>query len=192
MTREFSSVQNSHLAGDELISYTLIDIGVNGASDLYYTDGPYDVTYNSQSYSAQGNFLGISETQETADLQITSINIVLSALDLTTVQTLAKSNQINQNVTVRRVFFNPETETLIGDSAGDQAITLFKGKIAGYRIQDTDDTATLTIEVTSQFANFDRKNGRRTNLVSFQREFATDFGMEYSHDSLLDIKWGKK
>ena len=192
MTREFSSVQNSHLAGDELISYTLIDIGVNGASDLYYTDGPYDVTYNSQSYSAQGNFLGISETQETADLQITSINIVLSALDLTSVQTLAKSNQINQNVTVRRVFFNPVTETLIGDSAGDQAITLFKGKIAGYRIQDSDETATITLEVTSQFANFDKKTGRRTNLVSFQREFSTDFGMEYSHDSLLDIKWGKK
>ena len=192
MTRGLSANQNSYLAGDSLTSFTLIHISIYGASDLYYTDGPFDVTYNGQTYEAQGQFLGISETSETADLQITSINIIVSALDLTTVQTLANSNQINQDVEVYRVFIDPTDNSLIGDSAGDEAILLFKGKIAGYRIEDAKETATLTIEVNSQFTNFEKKNGRRTNLGSFQKEHPTDFGMQYSHEPLLDIKWGKK
>lgn len=192
MTRALSQTQNQHLAGDAFISFTLIDIGINGGTDLHYTDGPYDVDYNGTTYEAQGQFLGVSETSETADLQITSINLVISALDLSTVQQLATSNQINQDVTIRRVFVDPTDQSLIGDSAGDESILLFKGKIAGYRIEDAEDTATMTIEVNSQFTNFDRRTGRRTNLANFQREYPNDFGMQYSHENLLDIKWGKK
>lgn len=192
MSRGLSANQNSYLAGDSLLGMTLIHIGVNNGSDLYYTDAPFDLTYDGDTYEAQGSFLGISETSETADLQITSINLVISALDLTNVTTLATSNQINQDVEIYKVFLDPTDNTLIGDSAGDEAVLIFKGKIAGYRIEDADDTATITIEVNSQFTNFDRRNGRRTNLANFQREHATDFGMEYSHESLLDMKWGKK
>lgn len=192
MSRGLSANQNSYLAGDSLTALTLIDIGVYGGSDLHYTDGPFDIVYNTVTYEAQGAFLGISETSETADLQITSINLVISALDLTNVQTLAQSTQINQTVSVYRVFLDPTDNSLIGDSSGDQAILIFKGKIAGYRIEDANDTATITIEVTSQFANFDRITGRRTNLGNIQREFPQDFSMEYSHESLQDIKWGKK
>ena len=192
MSRELSQLQNNHLAGDAFIAFTLIDIGIQGGTDLAYTDAPYDVDYNGTTYEAQGQFLGVSETRETSDLQITSINLVISALDLTTVQTLATSNQINQDVTIRRVFVNPTNQELIGDSAGDKSIMLFKGKIAGYRIEDAADTAEMVIEVNSQFTNFDRKTGRRTNLANFQREHPLDFGMQYSHENLIDIKWGKK
>jgi len=192
MSRGLTTAQNNHLAGDQFISYTLIDIDINGGSTLRYTDGPYDVVYFGNTYEAQGNFLGISETSETADLQITSINLIISALDLTTVQTLATSNQINQDVYVRRVYVNPTDHSLIGDSASAEAIEIFAGKIAGYRIEDAEDTATITIEVQSQFTNFEKRTGRRTNLANFQREAPGDFSMEYSHESLLDIKWGKK
>lgn len=192
MARGLSAAQNSYIAGDALIAVTLIDIGVYGATDIAYTDAPFDITYNGTTYEAQGNFMGISESSETADLQITSINLVISALDINNVRTLANSNQINQDVSVYRSFLDPTDNSLIGDSAGDQAILIFKGKIGGYRIQDANDTATITLEVTSQFANFNKKTGRRTNLGSIQREFPTDFGMEYSHETLQDIKWGKK
>lgn len=192
MSRGLSAAQNSYLAGNSLVSITLIDVGINGGTDLHYTDCPFDISYNGTSYEAQGNFLGISETSETADLQITSINLVISALDVSNVTTLATSNQINQDVSIYRAFLDLTDNSLIGDSAGDQAILLFKGKISGYRIQDANDTATITLEVTSQFANFNRKTGRRTNQGSIQREHPTDNSMEYSHETTQDIKWGKK
>ena len=80
MSRGLSESQNTYLAGNSLIAITLIQIGVNGASDKYYTDAPFDVAYDGNTYEAQGNFMGISEASETADLQITSINLVISAL----------------------------------------------------------------------------------------------------------------
>ena len=191
MSRGLSNNQNTYLAGNSLIGVTLIHIVVYGGTDLRFTDAPFNISYDGNTFEAQGKFLGISETSETADLQITNINIVLSALDLTLVQTLAKSNQINQQVTVRRAFLDPTDNSLIGDSAGDRAIVIFQGRTAGYRIKDDNNTATLNIEVTSQFSNFNRLSGRRTNQGSLQREHSTDFGFEYSHESIRDIKWGK-
>ncbi len=192
MPRQLSVNQNTYLAGDSLVGITLIEIGVNGGTNKYYTDAPFDIVYNSTTYEAQGNFLGVSETSETANLQITSINLVISALDITIVRQLCNSNQINQDVIVRKAFLDPTDYSLIGDSAGDTAIVIFKGKITSYRIENATQSATINIEVTSQFANFNRTTGRRTNQGSLQKEHSTDFGFQYAHEPINDIKWGKK
>lgn len=189
--RGLSDAQNTYLAGNALLVITLIDIELYGQTDLHYTDAPFDVDYNGETYSAQGNFISVSEAQETADLQVTNINLVISALDSDMVTKLCRSQQINQNVIVRKAFFDPTTYALIGDSGGDQALVVFKGNIAGYKIQDSEDSATIQIEVSSQFNNFNRTSGRRSNLASFQREHSTDYFMQYSHETLQDIRWGK-
>lgn len=189
--RGLSDAQNTYLAGDALLVISLIDIELTGMTDLHFTDAPFDVDYNGTTYEAQGNFLSVSEAQETADIQTTNINLVISALDSDMVTKLARSDQINQNVTVYKAFFDPTNYNLIGDSTGDNAIIVFKGNIAGYKITDTTDTATITLEITSQFNNFNRTSGRRSNLGSFQREHATDYFMQYSHETLQDIRWGK-
>ena len=192
MSRGLSAAQNTYLAGNSLISVTLIEIGINGGSNKFYTDAPFDIVYDGDTYEAQGNFLGISETSEAADLSLTSINLVISALDINNVRDLCNSNQINQTVTIWRAFLDPTDNNLIGDSTGDRAVMLFKGKLAGYRIENASDTATITLEVASQFTNFDRRTGRKTNIANFQKEHPNDWGMQYSHESLQDIKWGKK
>lgn len=189
--RGLSNAQNTYLAGNALLVVSLIEIGVNGDSDLYYTDAPFDVDYAGNTYEAQGNFLSVSEAQETADIQVTNINLIISALDSDMVTKLARSNQINQTVTIRKAFFDPTDYSLIGDSAGDTALVVFKGNIAGYRVEDSEDTATIQLEVSSQFNNFNRTSGRRTNLGNFQREHPNDYFMQYSHESLQGIKWGK-
>lgn len=191
MARGLSNAQNTYLARDALIGITLIHIPVPDGTDRYYTDCPFDIDLNGQTYTAQGNFLGISEATETGTLQVTNISITISALDIDEVRDLGRSEQINQTVTIRKAFLNQPDLDLVGDSAGDTSILVFKGKINGYRIDDAKDTATLTLEVNSQFANFRKKTGRRTNLSNFQKEHTTDFGMEYSHETLQDIKWGK-
>jgi len=204
MARELSNVTQTFLARDAIVSYLLIEIGVSspvsGKNAVYYTDAPFDITYDTSTapdsgsnvYSAQGNFLAISQAQENSELRVSSISLTLSALNLTNITTFAKSDQINQKVSIHRVFWNQATDDLIYDSAGDTPILIFKGKISGYKIADARDTATLTLQVDSQFTNFEKVNCRRTNNTNFQREFTTDFSMEYSHETLNDVRWGKK
>jgi hypothetical protein len=189
--RGLSDAQNTYLARDALIGITLIHIPVPDGTDRYYTDCPFDITVNGQNYTAQGNFLGISEATETGTLQVTNISITISALDSNEVTDLGRSEQINQTVTIRKAFLNQPDLDLVGDSAGDTSILIFKGKINGYRIEDSRDTATITLEVNSQFTNFRRKTGRRTNQSNFQKEHPQDHSMEFSHETLQDIKWGK-
>ena len=45
--------------------------------------------------------------------------------------------------------------------------------------------------IASQFADFLRKNGRRTNPASQNIHFSSDKGMDFSPQIVKDIKWGK-
>ena len=191
MVRNLTTDQNVYLAGNSIISVLLIDIGMANGSTTRYTDAPYNISFDSNTYTAQGVFLGVSETEENADVQIVSATITLSALDTSYVTAFATSAQINQLVTIRRAFINFTTNQLIGDSAGENAITIFRGRISGYSVNNNVNTAEITLQVSSQFINFDKRSGRRTNQGNFQVEHPTDNSMEFSAVSLKDIRWGR-
>ena len=191
MTREFSNSLNSYLAGNTLVEVTLVSIATTG-STIHFTSAPFDINFGGNTFQAQGDFLTLSEGQETSELQIHSVNIILSAVDVSNITTFATSNIINKDVEIRRAFLDPITNQLQGDSAGDAVFLAFKGKIAGYQVSNNVNTADIQLQVSSQFINFTRKNGRRSNLVNFQREHPTDFSMQHSHETVSDIFWGKK
>lgn len=196
MPRNLSDAINTYLSGNVFISVLLLEIDVPDSagvsSTVRYTDNPYDLTYNGNVYSAQGQFVAVSETQLNSAVQINSVNISISALTLSNVQTFATSEIINQTVSIYRAFIDPDTNLLFGDSAGENAFLLFKGKVAGYSITNNQSSADVQLQVSSQFVNFNRKNGRRTNQNNFHREFPDDDSMEFSHEALAEIKWGIK
>lgn len=187
MTRGLGTATNTALARDAIVSFLLLNI--NGTR---YTDAPFDLTSSvegaSNTYEAQGEFLGIAEVDEQSELQITSIQIELSALVSSVVSTFADSSVINQDVKIFRAFYDQSTEALITDDP----MLIFAGRISGYRVTDSDETASVTIQVDSQFADFEKVNSRRTNNTNFQREHPYDYSMEFSHETINDLSWGKK
>jgi len=186
MSRLRGSNTNTALARDALVTYLLLDL--NGT---YYTDAPYDIVYDSKTFLAQGIFLSITSASETSELSITNITITLSALDPTTVATFAVSSIINKDVIIHRTLIDQTDNSVIDDSTGDGPILIFQGRVAGYQIKDAVKTAGLSIQVDSLFSNFEKINCRRSNLKNFQREYPADFSMEYSHEAVKDIRWGK-
>lgn len=191
MTREFPVALNNYLAGNSFVSVLLVKIQKPDNSYTLWTDAPYDIAFNSDTYLAQGDFLSVTEGQETSEIQIHSVSIQISALDVNNITTYATSDIINRTVEIRRAFLDPVTQKLQGDSAGDSGFLLFKGRIAAYAVNNNVNNADIVLQVSSQFINFQRTSGRRSNLTNFQREHPDDFGMEYSHETLSDIDWGK-
>ena len=191
MTREFPNALNTYLAGNSFVSVLLVKIQKPDNSYTLWTDAPYDIDFNSDTYLAQGDFLSITEGQETSEIQIHSVSIQISALDVNNITTYATSNIINRTVEIRRAFLDPVTQQLQGDSAGDSGFLLFKGRVAAYAVNNNVNNADIVLQVSSQFINFQRTSGRRSNLTNFQREHPDDFGMEYSHETLTEINWGK-
>ena len=60
-----------------------------------------------------------------------------------------------------------------------------------YKITDTTDSATIVLNITSHWGNFDRQSGRTTTDNSQQRFFSSDKGMEFSALNTKDIRWGR-
>ena len=205
MARGLDANINTILAGNSITSALLLEIGLPtsdsaGLGAAYFTTAPFDITLDTDTapdsgtnvYKAQGKFLALSNTRETATLQITSLKITLSALDSETVSTFATADIINKDVTVHRIFFNQTTNAVITDSAGaTETINMFKGKIGGYKITETASTATITLEIQSQLANFSRTNGRVTTNASMQVEHPNDHSFEYCHETDQEINWGQ-
>lgn len=185
MSRGLSATIQTYLANQSQIRILLIDIATP-SSTIYYTTAPFDVDYSGNTYQAQANFLGISNIEENAELVITSCQLVISAIEVANITTYAKSSIINKTVIIRSAYLDPTNNSIVGTP-----IVSFKGKITGYTVSDADVTATIALEVSSVFANFDKTNGRYTNEGSFQREHPQDRGMEFAHEGLADIKWGR-
>ena len=186
MARGLSATIQSRLASQSQVRIVLVEI-TTPSSTIYYTDAPFDVVFDSNTYEAQADFLAVSNTEENAELIITGLTLQISGLKTANIQTFATSSIINKQVIFRTAYLDPTDNSII-----DTPIIMFKGKISGYGVQDAQDTCTIALNVSSTFANFDKANGRRTNQDSFHVEHPTDDSMEYSHKMLEELKWGKK
>ena len=151
---------------------------------VYITNGGFDVTYDGNVYIALGQFLSVSDIQETGDLQVNTVNIGLSGIPSDILNLFFNYIYTNRRVVVRRAYFN-EINLLIG------AITIFDGRMDKPVVQDDPNSSTVVaVECRNQWADFERKSGRHTNNNEQQAFFPGDKGFEYSSQVVQDIKWG--
>jgi hypothetical protein len=69
---------------------------------------------------------------------------------------------------------------------------LYKGNIENFCYWRNKITkAIVNLTIVSHWADFEKKNGRKTNNTSQQRFFSTDVGMDFASQTVLDIKWGR-
>jgi hypothetical protein len=76
--------------------------------------------------------------------------------------------------------------TLIADP-----FLLYQGNIENFEIQEDEKDSIVDLAIVSHWADFDKKNGRKTNNTSQQRFFSTDVGMDFASQTVQDIKWGR-
>ena len=69
---------------------------------------------------------------------------------------------------------------------------LFHGSLSDFQIEDGGTMATISIQATNHFGNFEKVNGRTSSDNSQQRHFSGDKGFEFSALTVRDIRWGRK
>jgi hypothetical protein len=160
--------------------------GSNGSQDfellqiLYPSTGLWD---NGTTYTASGHLLSIGGKSENSELDVSSFQIELSAVDSAFVSIVLNNNVSNDEVKIDIGLLN-ENDAIIGSFNYD------KGFIESYSINTN--TGRLVLSCTSHFADFSRVAGRKTNSGSQQTIFANDKGMEFSALTVQDLKWGRK
>jgi|TARA_Y100000034_G_C6854845_1_gene388297 hypothetical protein len=192
MPRNIDSSLDAGLQEKKLRIVDLLELQL--ASPVYFTNSHINVDYDSitapdsgsNTYLAQGQFLGMGGVTETRDLRVSSLAITFTAVDFTTIALILNNTYIDKRVVIYRALLDDNFQIQTG-----QVFQYFDGRIKDFTIRESGVTAQLTIQVASQFADYERTNGRRTNNTSQQRFFASDVGMEFSPQIQTDIKWGR-
>ena len=193
MTRQLASSLETKLGARSVFGVDLIELQLSTA--LYFTSSNIDIDFDSNTapdsgtntYLAQGQFLYFGNIVESSDLRVGQVDLTFTAVDTTTVALLLNNNYMNKRVVIYRAILDEDYSF-----TSDDVFTVFDGRIMNYSIRETESTATVTMTVASLFADFERKNGRRTNNASQQRIFSSDLGMNFSAEIVKDIKWGRK
>ena len=187
MTRSLTTAVKNELATNDIKPVHLITIGFSTPVNI--TDCSFDLTSSvsgsSVTYSASDFILGISNHSEQTDLTKASLGLSLSGADQTFISLVLNENVTNDTVDIYRGFLN-DSNTLIADP-----FLLYKGTIESFTISEGDNSSTLNLSIVSHWADFEKKNGRKTNNTSQQRFFSTDVGMDFSSQTVQDIKWGR-
>jgi len=188
MTRSLTTAIKNQLATNDIRPIHLVTIGFS--TPVNFTDCSFPLTSSvsgsSVTYSASDHLLGISDFNEQTDVSKSSITLSLSGADQTFISTVLNENVINDVVTIFRGLL-ADDNTIIANP-----FLLYKGNIENFEISEQKTTSTLSLSIVSHWADFNKKNGRKTNNKSQQRFFSTDVGMDFSSETVQDIKWGRK
>ena len=160
-------------------------IQIDFTQSLFITDSDYAVNYAGETYIPAGHLLRMSGTSESQELRVGTMSIDLSGVDQQYVGILLNQNYINRKVQIYLAVLD-STGSVTGD-----AIKTYDGIIESFSLNDKETSSTISLRVSSHWADFERKSGRLTNNNSQQYFFSSDTGMRFAAESIKDIRWGK-
>ena len=188
MTRNLTSSIKTALATNDIRPFHLLTIGFS--TPVNFTDSTYSLTSSisgsSVTYSPSSFIIGVSDFTEEIDVTKSTLTISLSGADQTFISTVLNENVTNDEVTIFRGLLDTDN-SIIADP-----FLLYKGNIENFGINENTKSSVVNISVVSHWADFEKKNGRKTNNTAQQRFFSTDVGMDFSSQTVLDIKWGRE
>ena len=182
------------------ISTELIEIGL--PTPLYLTTAPFDIrglttptSGGAKTYLAQGDFLAFTGIKTVEKIRVNNITLTMSAASSFYINMVLNDNYLHRPIRLYKYFM---PQRLTGGSASFGGWThippvlIYEGVMTGAQINESEKESIITIVTNSEFYDFMRTNGRKTNKESQRRYSSTDAGMDFSTANIADLGWGKK
>lgn len=200
----------------ELLFETGIIIGTDNAGNsvesapLYFWTGIGDTTIDSITYVGTGNLMQISNLKETAEIQAAGATLTFSGIPadmLSLALSVPYQGRIGKikfglidadnNLLELETAFNMllESGVNIGLESVDQSnvlIDMFVGYMDQMNIDESPETATISLSLESKLLDLDRPVIRRYNNESQKALFPNDKAFEFLNDLQgKDLSWGR-
>ena len=156
---------------------------------VYLTNFATDITYAGNTYLSNGQLLGLGNFKQTIDLRVSSTKLTLDAVDPSLVAILRNNPQHGRVIEIYLAILNNDysiagtpiiQQNMIIDGAPKITNDPTKGK------------AFIQQKISSEFANWKQRGGRRTTPASQQRFFPNDTGFDHADDAGKEQPWGRK
>ena len=149
-----------------------------------------DIYGNTQTYTAQGDFIGFSTITEEFDVKVGKFQIHLSGLTSGMVDRFIDKDFEGKQVQVAKVFLDYNTLQPV-----NLPYIMFDGLIYNVSIVENAVTCNITVDCSTLWADFDRTAGRMTDNESnwfFQNNNKSDKCFKKSATvGQQEFKWGR-
>lgn len=159
-------------------------VSIDFSTPQYLTDFAYDISHDGNTYKSSSHILQMSQINETHDVQVGSFTLNLSGVDQSFIAVLLSENYIDREVEISRVVLD-DAGAIIGEP-----IPMYTGSIDGYQMKEDNKSSQINLSIASQWSDFERQSGRRTNHNSQQVHFSSDMGMAFASNTAT-VKWGR-
>ena len=157
-------------------------VKIETATNILLTDHAKNVTFDSQTYVADGSLSITDQIQENSDLEYSDISMQLYNTTNSIKNIFLTDNYVNKNAVIFCAFLDP-SETIIN------AFEYFKGTVASASVSDTTNGIIVDVQLANQFKNWDIVRGRKFTDQSQQDIYTGDRGMQFAHLAKNDIRW---
>lgn len=170
---------------------------------VYLTTGGFDVTFDSptaptagtNTYVAQGNFIGFSSMTEDIDVKVGKFTITLSGVGNSYPEYLIRNNVEGSRVCIYKGFLGFGNTGVDPLSLVAAPILIYDGTIYNFSIQETANSCQISIDCSSLFADFERTNGRKSNNWSNWLFQGQQYDRAFEKSGWVgqtEFKWGRK
>ena len=147
MSRTVPAAILSALNDDSIEVFYAVDLTFD-SGDIRMWTGYGDKTINSETYTGTGNLLSIDGLEEASDLSARGTTLTLNGLD-STIVTYALTEEYQGRLA--RIYWG----------IGNNTVEVFSGYMDKMTIQDSGETATISLTVESRLISLERPNIRR-------------------------------
>lgn len=165
----------------------LVEIDFAGLQEKRrYTTAPWDVSHGGHQWLSNGFLIDVDGYERVDELRAKDSAIGLSGVDLDTAAALLLQPQVNREVIIYDAWLNPSGGVVPDPIVRDIYF------IDSASIEQGEETASVLITISGEFADFKIKRGIRTTDRSLRRYFPDDRLYQYSTDVKKELRWGGK
>ncbi len=186
MSRDIDPDLLAQLQGADLSPVLLMRIGTSDGPVRMWT-GYGDLEYDGETWLGGGEFIGVSNVSETADIQANGITFSVSGI---TEELLAIALQYMRQGEIAELFLGALSDT--GELIGANAVRVFSGKTDVPVIDDDGSNIVINLTAESDLIDLERSRVRRYTPEDQKAEYPDDLGFDFvTRLQETEIAWGQ-
>ena len=183
MSRNLTSAVQTQLAASELEPFLAVKLNFD-SGDLRLWTGYGDITVDGETYTGGGHLLNISQIEETVEIAARGMTMSLNGVDSSLISLALSENYQTRSA---KVYLG----VLSSGSVVASPYQLFDGRMDVLTIDDSGETATITLTAESRLIDLERPRLRRYTAEDQKLKHPNDTGLDFVASlQEKEIAWG--
>ena len=163
---------------------SLVKFSFSGVAPIYLTTAGFDIEWDGVTWLANGFLLDTELQERISEIRTSSGAVGLTGVDLSIAAILLNNNQVGRRVDVYSAWLDVDGGVIPDPYLRDSYY------IDDWTIEQGTSTATVVLNLSGEWADFEVKKGIKTTDANIKRHYPSDDIFKYSKDIKQDLRWG--